>query len=284
MPEETPTQAKLRYFHTLYRLIWGRSSAAVISCFRLLLIDFVGEACQRELLGLWAEGQSADAIEPGHDHEPYPQEKKIQYFHTLYRFIWNHPEANAAVISCFRLLLIDCVGEARQRELLGEWQAEAEVMAEAVAESEPAQARSEGSQRYLLAQDLASAFAEAGMPFEWACRFSYLFQTMPPLMDGLDRTGCLARREEERASGDYAWARIRGNYLIADAIARGDLDDTVRHVTQNCEIYEAWEAAEPAVRRERADEFEEHAWLRAHCAEMVGWSRRVYRQLEIFSR
>ncbi len=124
MPEETPEQAKIRYFHTLYRFIWRRSSAAVISCFRLLLIDAVGENCQRELLGLWAEGhsQTTDTREPDQARKSYPQAQKIQYFHTLYRFIWHHPEANAAVISCFRLLLIDCVGETHQRELLETWQ------------------------------------------------------------------------------------------------------------------------------------------------------------------
>jgi hypothetical protein len=52
-------------------------------------------------------------------------EKKLQFFSTVYAALSDlghrDPATAARAMAALRLLLIDAVGEERQRELIGEW-------------------------------------------------------------------------------------------------------------------------------------------------------------------
>jgi hypothetical protein len=171
-----------------------------------------------------------------------------------------------------RLELIERYGEDRQRELVGEWNAEGDGE---IDEDGPG---IDGLElRRLAQQGLAFEFVEAGMPLEWATRHSHVFQYMPPVYEAADEGDLRTNREARLAGGDFAYARNYGNHELALAILRGSAD-AIRELTHAIlAILTQWRAEEEANGREfgKNYEVEKHEWLHAHANEMAEWGRRV---------
>jgi hypothetical protein len=57
--------------------------------------------------------------------EPLTEQKKIECFRTTYRALHvlgeTQPAASTPAVASLRLLLIDALGEERQKELVGAW-------------------------------------------------------------------------------------------------------------------------------------------------------------------
>lgn len=199
--------------------------------------------------------------------KPLEEEDRIGMFRTVYRALHILGEGDPGVATpataSLRLLLIDALGEERQRELIGGWNEEL-----------PRAARERAL--YRLAQEgIAFAFVSAGMPVEWARRHTHLFQYMPPMHAPLDENTCVECRRAQWEAANYAGARDAGNMLLALAVLAGNADAIRRHATDNLHILEAWGAEERNLGRDlgRDYEFEEHAWLRDQAEEMAQWGQ-----------
>lgn len=201
------------------------------------------------------------------------EEKRVECFRIVYAALSSStaPEHVAAVASV-RLLLIEAVGEDRQRALIAAWNDST---------SAAAPVREDHAELHRLAADgVAFAFVEAGMPIEWARRQYAIFQHMPPGKAAPDRIADQVR-DAARQAGDFSRARIVGSELIARAVLDGDANAIRESAAENLAILSEWEAARPNLREERGYEFDQHEWLVAHADDMANWGRRVSGRLRV---
>lgn len=203
------------------------------------------------------------------------EKERTERFRTVYRSVQLlgdvDPAAGTPAVASLRLLLIDAVGEERQRELIGEWNNEHRSVGTAGADA--------GTFRRLAQEGIAFAFVSAGMPLAWARRHTHLFQYMPPVHAPLDEHACAELRAVRRAAGEWAPARNAGNMLLALAVLEANAMAIQEHAAENLSILDEWRTAEPDLGRDY--EFEVHTWLRDHAAMMADWGRSARRHLDV---
>lgn len=196
-----------------------------------------------------------------------PRQKEL--FEIVYKAVSRSGGADPArAIAAVRLLLIDAVGEESERALTERWNDDP---------AEPDYA-DVNLCRELAASGIAFEFVSSGMPLKWAQRFHHLFADLPPVNQPYDAATCAERREQLRLAGAFGQARLWGNQRIALAILEGDADVVRQHALANLEILEQWRSIEPDLGREY--EFEEHAWLRDHAAEVAHWGLSVRHRID----
>jgi hypothetical protein len=198
---------------------------------------------------------------------------KEQYFRTIYHTITFgdlSPEIATPAIASLRLLLIESVGEERQRELVSAWNEEAAAY--------PASASSTQALRRCALDGIAYGFVEAGMPLEWVARQTHIFQYMPPLCDYAEPNELLTLRDDAWRERHWWRARNLGNHLLALAVLAGDEESIQSFAEDNLTILEAWRAAESDFSGDH--ELEEHRWLREHARAMARWGAIVRDRLE----
>ncbi len=198
---------------------------------------------------------------------------------ALYLSLRQEKATNAtiAAIAKLRLALIELVGEERQRELIGEWNEEAE---------RDGGHNLEMALQWLASEGFAWLFFQKGMPSEWVSRHSHLWQYMVPDREMRTVQQLRVGRQTRLEEGDFANARNYGNHEIAHAVLSG-AHDQVRELTSAVlEILALWRARDEAAGKEfgREYEVEEHQWLHNNAWQMARWGEQVQQHLHLMLR
>ena len=196
-------------------------------------------------------------------------------FGEMYAALSTAPAADQTVrgIAAVRMLMIQTLGEDRQRELITQLNAALPI-------DPPDHTEVPMAVRRLAEAGIGSLWAEAGLPADRARGLSHLYSTMlqAVLGNAEPEADLLAQVEErlQRKPQDYSQARIIGNKILAAHMMAGDSQRIIETANRNLEILSAWRAAEPDLGREYEDE--ELRWIVENAAHFVEWSA-GFRQL-----
>lgn len=173
-------------------------------------------------------------------------------FGEIYAALSTAPPADQTVrgIAAVRMLMIQTLGEDRQRELITLWNAALRI-------EPPDNKEVPFAIRRLDIEDIEALWVEAGMPADLAHDLNLLQQTMLQhvLGEAEPEAELLARLEErlQRNPRDYSMARIFGYKILAAHVMAGDSQRIIETANRNLQILAEWRAAEPDLCREYED-------------------------------
>jgi len=240
---------------------------------RLMLIDLVGEERQREFIGEWnEEARILKQVSQEGAQRQNPMtidEIKSEYLQLCVSNSNNYPR-----VAKLRLMLIDLVGEERQREFIGEWNEDVRTLKPVDQDWEL---------RRLAIESISMEFQSHGMPSQWASRHSHLWQYMITGEQNITPDALQAERQQRLAENDYPNARRCANHEIALAVLSGDGDRVHELARAVLDILEQWRLSDEASGKEfgREYEVEQHNWLLQNAQSMATWGDQVEAELQL---
>jgi len=179
---------------------------------------------------------------------------------------------DAGSIARLRLTLIDLVGQEVHRDLVGEWNEQADLLLEI---------NTDLALQIIAEDSISWKFHSNGMPLEHVVRHWALWQYMTPDEQIRNPDELQAERQRRLAEGDFVSAQNAANREMAHAILSGDSE---RIAELACEVLAL---LEESGRTQTPDEndaetqelVEQHEWLRDNAAEMADWGRQVRNEL-----
>ena len=130
MPRSATIDEKVVWLETTYKTLRDPDvdlvdAARALASTRLLLIELVGEKRQSELVRRWNDGKDSTGDNGTGSGTASGPDKRLYYIEIIYRTLRalgkKKPAEAARALASIRLLLIETVGEAKQREFVGAW-------------------------------------------------------------------------------------------------------------------------------------------------------------------